>query len=194
MIAAGARGLYILIKQEKQAGRIPNRYYGFAIVTIYNGVGLLGVAQALRLLLLIYRTVGHFSVTARHFCGPPMQRNEMGARSLGCRTLAPSTLQRRITPLAPPAEINAPRGTSGHCVSTEPCTKNPSFRRPLLASAGPCFYRGHVQRPAAASMCRIPGFRALGASCLEAHQPTAACIPRYCVRRWRTMREASRRI
>jgi hypothetical protein len=62
----------------------------------------------------------------------------------------------------------------------------PQFPRRPLISAGLCFYRGHVQRRVAASMCRIPGFQALGASCLEAHQPTAVCTRRHCVRCLRT--------
>jgi hypothetical protein len=36
------------------------RYYVIMIGAICSGIGLIGVAQGLRLLLLIYRTVGHF--------------------------------------------------------------------------------------------------------------------------------------
>ena len=39
---------------------IPPGYYVIMIGAICSGFGLLGVAQGLRLLLLIYRTVGHF--------------------------------------------------------------------------------------------------------------------------------------
>jgi hypothetical protein len=53
MIAAGAWGGSILIS-EKSRIRIPLRYYAITIGIIGTGVGLLGIAQALRLLLAIY--------------------------------------------------------------------------------------------------------------------------------------------
>ena len=59
MIAAGAWGGFTLFVE---GGRfpIPRRYYAFAIGMIGTGVGLIAIAQGLRLLLLIYRTAGHF--------------------------------------------------------------------------------------------------------------------------------------
>jgi hypothetical protein len=51
MIAAGIWGGYILTS-EKSRMRIPLRYYAICIGMIGNGVGLVGIAQALRLLLV----------------------------------------------------------------------------------------------------------------------------------------------
>jgi hypothetical protein len=53
MIAFGLRGLYILIR-ERVAERRLMRDYIPTIQTIAVGFGLIGVAQALRLLLLIF--------------------------------------------------------------------------------------------------------------------------------------------
>ena len=52
MIVAGAWGLFMLFTSELP--RIPFRYYAMAIGMIAGGFGLLGIAQALRLLILIY--------------------------------------------------------------------------------------------------------------------------------------------
>ena len=59
MIAAGAWGGFTSFVES---GRfpIPRGYYAFAIGMIGTGVGLIAIAQGLRLLLLIYRTAGHF--------------------------------------------------------------------------------------------------------------------------------------
>jgi hypothetical protein len=59
MIAAGAWGVFKLMS-ARSGPPIPRRYYVIMIGAICSGFGLLGVAQGLRLLLLIYRTVGHF--------------------------------------------------------------------------------------------------------------------------------------
>jgi hypothetical protein len=59
MIAAGAWGLLILMSARSRLP-ISLRYYVIMIGAICSGIGLIGVAQGLRLLLLIYRTVGHF--------------------------------------------------------------------------------------------------------------------------------------
>jgi hypothetical protein len=50
MIVVGAWGLFISIK--KSTTRPPLRYYAIWIGMICNGVGLLGIVQALRLLLV----------------------------------------------------------------------------------------------------------------------------------------------
>ena len=59
MIAAGAWGGFAVFVESGRLP-IPRRYYAFAIAMIGTGVGLIAIAQALRLLLLIYRTSGHF--------------------------------------------------------------------------------------------------------------------------------------
>jgi hypothetical protein len=59
MIAAGACGVLSLMS-ARNGPPIPPGYYVIMIGAICSGFGLLGVAQGLRLLLLIYRTVGHF--------------------------------------------------------------------------------------------------------------------------------------
>jgi len=62
MIAAGAWGVFKkLISARFGDPPIPPGYYVTMIGAICSGFGLLGVAQGLRLLLLIYRQlVGHF--------------------------------------------------------------------------------------------------------------------------------------
>ena len=52
MIVAGAWALFIL--DTATLPRIPLRYYAIAIGMISGGLGMLGLAQALRLLLTIY--------------------------------------------------------------------------------------------------------------------------------------------
>jgi hypothetical protein len=59
MIVAGAWGLLNLMS-ARGGPLIPPGHYVIMIGAICNGFGLLGVAQGLRILLLIYRTVGHF--------------------------------------------------------------------------------------------------------------------------------------
>ncbi len=54
MIAGGLWGLYYLYDQ-KTSIRIPMRYYAMAIGMICGGFGMLGIAQALRLLRMIVR-------------------------------------------------------------------------------------------------------------------------------------------
>jgi hypothetical protein len=51
-IAGGAWGLFILVTERKRV-RVPLRYYAIAIGMMSGGVGLSGLAQALRLLLVI---------------------------------------------------------------------------------------------------------------------------------------------
>jgi hypothetical protein len=51
IIVAGAWGLFILITADTPH---PLRYYAMAIGLISGGVGMVGIAQALRLLILIY--------------------------------------------------------------------------------------------------------------------------------------------
>jgi hypothetical protein len=52
MIAAGAwDGSNLMSERDRR--EIPRRYYGFAIGMIGTGIGLVGIAQALRLLLVI---------------------------------------------------------------------------------------------------------------------------------------------
>ncbi len=52
IIVAGAWGFFILLTGPMP--RVPLRYYAIAIGLISGGFGMVGVAQALRLLLLIY--------------------------------------------------------------------------------------------------------------------------------------------
>jgi hypothetical protein len=52
MIVAGAWALFIL--DTATLPRIPLRYYAIAIGMISGGLGMLGLAQVLRLLLTIY--------------------------------------------------------------------------------------------------------------------------------------------
>jgi hypothetical protein len=57
-IATGAYGAWVLVGHRRSTTTsIPMRYWGFAIAMIAGGVGLIGVGQGLRLLLLI---VGRF--------------------------------------------------------------------------------------------------------------------------------------
>ena len=53
MIAAGVWGGARLMSERRRI-RIPLRYYAIAIGMIGSGIGLLGIAQALRLLIWIY--------------------------------------------------------------------------------------------------------------------------------------------
>ncbi len=53
MIAAGVWG-GVRLMSERRRIRIPLRYYAIVVGMIGSGIGLLGVAQALRLLILIY--------------------------------------------------------------------------------------------------------------------------------------------
>jgi hypothetical protein len=52
IIVVGAWGLFLLLTAAMP--RIPLRYYAIAIGLISGGLGMVGVAQALRLLALIY--------------------------------------------------------------------------------------------------------------------------------------------
>jgi hypothetical protein len=52
IIVVGAWGLFLLLTASMP--RIPLRYYAIAIGLISGGLGMVGVAQALRLLALIY--------------------------------------------------------------------------------------------------------------------------------------------
>jgi hypothetical protein len=52
VIIAGAWGAVVLIAQKADT-TVPLRYYAIVIGTIGTGVGLLGIAQGLRILLLI---------------------------------------------------------------------------------------------------------------------------------------------
>jgi hypothetical protein len=52
IVVGGAWGLFIL--HSVDTPRVPLRYYAMAIGMISGGLGLVGVAQALRLLILIY--------------------------------------------------------------------------------------------------------------------------------------------
>jgi hypothetical protein len=53
MIAAGVWGGIHLMSQRRRI-RIPQRYFAIVIGMIGSGIGLLGIAQTLRLLILIY--------------------------------------------------------------------------------------------------------------------------------------------
>ena len=53
MIAGGIWGLVFLWNQTTQAYSPPLRYYGMAIGMICGGFGMLGIAQALRLLRVL---------------------------------------------------------------------------------------------------------------------------------------------
>jgi hypothetical protein len=53
MIAAGVWGGARLMSERRRI-RIPLRYYAIVVGMIGSGIGLLGIAQALRLLTLIY--------------------------------------------------------------------------------------------------------------------------------------------
>jgi hypothetical protein len=50
-IGAGVWALYILLTEKTV--RVPSRYYAIAIGLISGGLGLVGLAQALRLLVVI---------------------------------------------------------------------------------------------------------------------------------------------
>jgi hypothetical protein len=52
IIVVGAWGLFILLTAAMP--RIPLRYYAIAIGLVSGGLGMVGVAQALRLLISIY--------------------------------------------------------------------------------------------------------------------------------------------
>ena len=52
IVVAGAWGLFILLTADTP--RVPLRYFAMAIGMISGGLGLVGIAQALRLLILIY--------------------------------------------------------------------------------------------------------------------------------------------
>jgi hypothetical protein len=52
IVVAGAWGFFIL--HTADTPRVPLRYYAMAIGMISGGLGLVGIAQALRLLILIY--------------------------------------------------------------------------------------------------------------------------------------------
>jgi hypothetical protein len=52
LIAVGAWGFFILVSEKVH--RVPMRYYANAVAMIAGGVGMLGLAQALRLLLFIF--------------------------------------------------------------------------------------------------------------------------------------------
>ena len=56
VIIAGAWGAVVLIAQKVDTP-VPLRYYAIVIGTIGTGVGLLGIAQGLRILLLILAKV-----------------------------------------------------------------------------------------------------------------------------------------
>ena len=53
MIAAGVWGGARLMSERRRI-RIPLRYYAIVVGMIGSGIGLLGIAQALQLLILIY--------------------------------------------------------------------------------------------------------------------------------------------
>jgi hypothetical protein len=53
MIAAGVWG-GVRLMSARRWRRIPLRYYAIIVGMIGGGIGLLGIAQALRLLILIY--------------------------------------------------------------------------------------------------------------------------------------------
>ncbi len=54
-IAIGAWGSWILVGHRgSTAASIPMRYWGFTVAMIAGGVGLIGVGQGLRLLLVIF--------------------------------------------------------------------------------------------------------------------------------------------
>jgi hypothetical protein len=50
---AGAFGALMLLFQEAKGGRVPFRYYAIMVGFISGGLGLIGIGQGLRLLLLI---------------------------------------------------------------------------------------------------------------------------------------------
>jgi hypothetical protein len=53
-IATGAWGSWTLVGHRRStATPIPVRYWGFAVAMVAGGVGLIGIGQGLRLLLLI---------------------------------------------------------------------------------------------------------------------------------------------
>jgi hypothetical protein len=52
--AGGAFGLLILMFQEvAKTGRVPLRYYAMMVALISGGIGMIGIGQGLRLLLLL---------------------------------------------------------------------------------------------------------------------------------------------
>jgi hypothetical protein len=52
-IVTGAWGGWILVRHSR-FGAPPMRYWGFSVAMVAGGVGLVGVGQGLRLLLLIF--------------------------------------------------------------------------------------------------------------------------------------------
>ncbi len=58
-IVVGAWGSWILVKHRRfTATEIPIRYWSFTVAMIAGGIGLIGVGQGLRLLLLIVGRLG----------------------------------------------------------------------------------------------------------------------------------------
>ena len=55
-IAAGVWGVWVLVSDER---RLPLRYFAMAIGMIAGGLGLIGLAQGLRLLLLILAGISY---------------------------------------------------------------------------------------------------------------------------------------
>jgi hypothetical protein len=53
MIAAGIWGVRIVIVDYKSGVPVPARYYAITIGMVAGGLGLIGLAQALRLLLVL---------------------------------------------------------------------------------------------------------------------------------------------
>jgi hypothetical protein len=53
LLAVAVWSYFILARQEK-VHRVPLRYYAILVGMIAGGIGMLGLAQALRLLLLIF--------------------------------------------------------------------------------------------------------------------------------------------
>jgi hypothetical protein len=54
MFAGGAMGVLILMFEDlARTGRVPLRYYALTVAMIANGLAMIGIAQGLRLLLLI---------------------------------------------------------------------------------------------------------------------------------------------
>jgi hypothetical protein len=53
MIAAGVWGGILLMSARRRI-RVPLRYFAIVVGMIGSGIGLLGIAQTLRLLILIY--------------------------------------------------------------------------------------------------------------------------------------------
>ena len=79
VIITGVWGAVVLVAQKADTP-VPLRYYAIVIATIGIGVGLLGIAQALRILLLILAKV---AIVPPEALGPPIPKSRHSGPSAG---------------------------------------------------------------------------------------------------------------